>query len=182
MTSDAVADLQRAFAAVGGLIDRIGPEQWPAPTPCSEWNVRQVVDHLIGLNRLMTAQLGGDPVPDGRPSDDPVGDYRTSSAELVAVFAAPGMLEKVFPSSFGDLLGEMRLRVRLADLLTHGWDLFRATGIRADIPEDLAEESLALVQRQMVGAARGGRFGDPQPVADDAPALDRLAAFTGRSV
>lgn len=48
MTSDPVVDLGRAFEAVGELIARIEPEQWNAPTPCTEWTVRDVVGHLVG--------------------------------------------------------------------------------------------------------------------------------------
>ena len=71
---------------------------------------------------------------------------------------------------------------RIADLLTHGWDLAQATGVVAEVPDDLAEQALMFVQAQLPGQPRTGRFAEPQPIRDDAPALDRLAAFTGRPV
>ncbi|MBU3061516.1 TIGR03086 family protein [Nocardia sp. NEAU-G5] len=185
MTTEPAADLQRAFAAVGELIAAIGPEQWVSPTPCSEWTVRDVVAHLVGLNRVFVAMMGAGPMPDqgqDHLGEDPVAAYRDSAVALTAVFAEPGVLEKTFTSTLGSTTGEIRLRIRIADLLTHGWDLQRATGIRADLPDDLVEQSLAIVQEQMVGQSRAGRFDDPQPVADDAPAIERLAAFTGRKV
>src|SRR6266568_2096532 len=154
MTSEPVADLERAFAAVDELIAGIGPEQWDAPTPCSEWTVRDVVAHLVGLNLVFVAMMAGGPMPgQGRDQlgDDPLGAYRASAAALIAVFAEPGTLEKTFTSPLGEATGELRLRIRIADLLTHGWDLLRATGIRAELPEDLVEQSLAIVQVQMVG-------------------------------
>lgn len=185
MTSDPVADLQRAFASMDELIAEIRPEQWDAPTPCSRWTVRDVVAHLVGLNRVFVAMMEGGPMPDPAQDhlgDDPLGAYRASCAALTAVFARPGTLEKTFTSPLGEATGELRLRIRIADLLTHGWDIQRATGIRVTLPEDLVERSLAIVQVEMVGQSRAGRFDDPQPVADTAPALDRLAAFTGRRV
>ena len=69
---------------------------------------------------------------------------------------------------------------RIADLITHCWDLTQATGVPADVPADLAEQALAFVQVRLPAQQRGGRFADPRPIADGAPVLDRLAAFTDR--
>jgi uncharacterized protein (TIGR03086 family) len=74
------------------------------------------------------------------------------------------------------------LQIRLYDLLAHGWDLAQATEIPALLPEDLAEQSLAFVQVQFSAQSRTGRFAEPQPVEETAPAIDRLAAFLGRPV
>ncbi|WP_067677441.1 TIGR03086 family metal-binding protein [Nocardia miyunensis] len=185
MTSDPVADLGRAFDAVGELIAQIEPEQWDAPTPCTEWTVRDVVRHLVGLNLLFAALVDGGPMPDQREDHlgtDPLGAYRASAAAVTAAFGAPGVLDKTFSGPLGDATGLGRLRIRMADLLTHGWDLARATGIRADLPEDLVEESLAYIRVQMAEHSRAGRFDDEQPIAQDTPVLDKLAAFTGRVV
>lgn len=82
----------------------------------------------------------------------------------------------------GVATGAERLRWRIADLLTHAWDLTQATGVAVELPGDLAEQSLAFAQSQLPGQPRAGRFADPQPIRDGAPAIDRLAAFTGRPV
>jgi uncharacterized protein (TIGR03086 family) len=74
------------------------------------------------------------------------------------------------------------LQIRLYDLLTHGWDLAQATGMPAQIPDELAEQALAFVRHQLSTPPRTGRFAEPQPLDGNAPALDRLAAFLGRSV
>lgn len=71
---------------------------------------------------------------------------------------------------------------RIADLLTHGWDLVQATGAVVELPEDVVEQALTFVRAQLPSQPRTGRFSDPQPIHDDAPVFDRLAAFTGRSV
>jgi uncharacterized protein (TIGR03086 family) len=181
-----IEQLDRAFDAVAGLIGNIRAGQWSAPTPCPDWTVGRLVSHLIGMNRVFAALLAGQPPPP-RPSadhveDDPVGAYRDSAAALLAAFGRPGVLERTYRGPLGTATGAERLKIRLYDLLAHGWDLAQATGQPADLPEDLAEQSLAFAQTQLTGSARPGRFGAAQIVAAQAPAIERLAAFLGRPV
>jgi uncharacterized protein (TIGR03086 family) len=181
-----VEQLGRAFDAVAGLIGNIRADQWPAPTPCTDWTVRQVVNHLIGMNRVFVALLADQPPPP-RPSadhveDDPAGAYRGSAAALLAAFGRPGVLERTYRGPLGTATGAERLQIRLYDLLAHGWDLAQATEQPADLPEDLAEQSLAFVRTQLTEQARPGRFGPAQSIAEQAPAIERLAAFLGRPV
>jgi uncharacterized protein (TIGR03086 family) len=181
-----LGQLGRASDAVAGLVSNIRADQWPAPTPCTDWTVRQLVNHLIGMNRVFTALLAGQPPPP-RPSadhteDDPAGAYRDSAAALQAAFSRPGVLERAYPGPLGTATGAERLKIRLYDLLAHGWDLAQATGQPADLPDDLAEQSLAFARTQLAGQARPGRFGPAQIAAEQAPAIERLAAFLGRPV
>ena len=178
--------LGRAFDAVAGLIGNIRAGQWSAPTPCADWTVRQVVNHLIGMNRVFAALLAGQPPPP-RPSadhveDDPAGAYRDSADALLAAFGRPGVLERTHHGPLGAATGAERLQIRLYDLLAHGWDLAQATGQPADLPDDLAEQSLAFARAQLTDQARPGRFGPAQTAAAQAPAIERLAAFLGRPV
>jgi uncharacterized protein (TIGR03086 family) len=164
-----VQQLGRALDVVGDLITKIRPEQWSAPTPCSEWTVRQLINHLIGMNRVFAALLADEPPPP-RPSadhveDDPVGAYRGSAATLQAAFGQPGVLERIFRGPLGAATGADRLQIRLYDLLAHGWDLAQATGHPAKLPEDLAEQSVAFAQAQLTEQARAGRFDPAQRIA-----------------
>jgi uncharacterized protein (TIGR03086 family) len=181
-----VEQLGRAFDAVAGLISNIRAEQWSAPTPCTDWTVRQLVNHLIGMNRVFAALLARQPPPP-RPSadhieEDLVGAYRDSAAVLQAAFGRPGVLERAYPGPLGTATGAERLKIRLYDLLAHGWDLAQATEQPADLPDDIAAQSLAFARTQLTGQARPGRFGPAQSVAEQAPAIERLAAFLGRPV
>ena len=178
-------DLARAYGAVGDLIAEIRPEQWKAPTPCTEWNVRDVVEHLVGMDLVFVALIEGGPMPErgaDRLGDDPVGAWRASSASLQAAFSRPGVLERSYAGPMGSATGAERLQIRLYDLLAHGWDLAQATGVPVRVPEDLAERSLAFVRVQLSPQPRTGRFAEPQTIEESAPAIDRLAAFLGRSV
>jgi len=181
-----VEQLGRAFDAVGGLISNIRADQWSAPTPCTDWTVRQVVNHLIGMNRVFVALLADQPPPPRPPADhvedDPVGAYRGSAAALRAAFGRPGVLERAYHGPLGTATGAERLQIRLYDLLAHGWDLAQATGQPAGLPDDLAEQSLAFARTQLTEQARPGRFGPAQIVDEQAPAIERLVAFLGRPV
>ena len=183
----ALTQLDRALAAVTELINGIRDDQWDAPTPCTDWAVRDVVLHLDGTNRVITALLTDQPLPE-RPSDprravpDPVAAFHASAVALSAAFAQPGVLDRVMAGPLGSASGADRLRLRIADLLAHGWDLAQATGQPAALPEDLARRSLEFSRGLLTDAARPGRFAPAQPVAENAPAIDRLVAFLGRRV
>jgi uncharacterized protein (TIGR03086 family) len=180
-----VDDLARASAVIGDLIDRMAADQWMAPTPCTEWNVRDLVNHLVGMNLVFVALFEGSPMPErgaDRLSADPAGAYHRSAAALQAAATLPGVLERSQATPIGTATGAERLQWRVADLLTHGWDLVQATGVVAELPDDLVEQALTFVRAQLPSQPRAGRFADPQPIRDNAPAIDRLAAFTGRPV
>jgi uncharacterized protein (TIGR03086 family) len=175
--------LARGLDDTGTLLAAIGADQWSAPTPCTEWTVRDVVTHLVVLNLTFVALLGAGERPvrgADHLGDDPVDAYRRSSEALVAAFRAPGVLERTYPGPLGDATGADRLDIRLADLLAHAWDLARATGLPVAVPDDLAEHALAFIRTSIGNHPREGRFGPEQPAPADAPALDRLAAFLGR--
>jgi len=186
VTDAALLDgLARASAVTGDLIDRIPAGLWTAPTPCTEWTVRDVVDHLVGMNLVFVAMFEESPMPErgaDRLGADPAEAYRRSAAALQAAAARPGVLERSQETSLGVATGAERLRWRIADLLAHGWDLAQATGVEAEPPDDLAEQALTFVRAQLPNQPRAGRFAGPQPITDDAPAIERLAAFTGRPV
>jgi uncharacterized protein (TIGR03086 family) len=170
---------------MGDLIDRIAADQWTAPTPCTEWSVRDVVNHLVGMNLVFVALFEESPMP-ARGADrlgaDPAGAYHLSAAALQAAAARPGVLERSQVTSVGVATGVERLQWRIVDLLAHGWDLVQATGVVAELPDDLVEQALTFARAQLPSQPRAGRFADPQPIRDDALAIDRLAAITGRPV
>jgi uncharacterized protein (TIGR03086 family) len=180
-----IDDLARASAVTGDLVDRIAADQWSAPTPCTEWNVRDLVDHLVGINLVFLALFEETTMPD-READhlgtDPAGAYRRSAAALHAAATRPGVLERSTETPMGVATGAEWLQWRIGDLLTHGWDLVQATGLSVELPDDLVEQALRFVGDRLPGQPRTGRFADSQAIQDNAPAIDRLAALTGRQV
>src|SRR4051812_36329962 len=115
-TESPVSQLDRALAAVGELISNIRPEQWPASTPCTDWTVRQLVNHLIGMNRVFTALLADEPPPsrvDDTADDQLEQSYRESASALVAAFEQPGVLGRSYHGPLGVATGSDRLQIRL---------------------------------------------------------------------
>jgi uncharacterized protein (TIGR03086 family) len=179
-----IDDLARSFEAVGTLIAQVGPDQWSGPTPCVDWTVRRLVDHLIGMNLVFAALLAGKRPPQ-RPAAEhvepnPVSAFRASAAGLVAAFSSPGVLGRDYGGPPGSATGAERLQIRLYDLLAHGWDLAHATGQQLGLPDEVAERSLAFARTQVGEQVRPGRFDPPRAINEHAPAIDRLAAFLGR--
>lgn len=185
--ADVLADLDRALAATEAVVAGIEPGQWPASTPCTELDVRDVVNHLVSGNLLFAATVRGEPPPD-RGADhldgDPLAAFQRAASGLRTAFAVPGVLESVYAAPFGSGPGAALAQVRIVELLVHGWDLARATGQHADFPADVAERALAATRRQLRSRppGPGAPFAPEVPVADDAAAVDRLAGFLGRTV
>ena len=192
MTAAPLAPLATALAATGGLVDPLDGDEWQLPTPCSDWTVRQLVGHVVGGNRLVTRALRGEPVPPleqlGRRDpadqlgDDPSAAWQHSADDLLAAFAAPGVLERTHTVPAGTLPGPAIVHLRVVETLVHGWDLAVATGRQLAVPDELAAAELAF-SRDLLGRLPAGRtpFAPSRPVDDGAPALDRLAALLGRS-
>jgi uncharacterized protein (TIGR03086 family) len=189
-----VDDLTAALAGTEQLVAGIGPDDWDLPTPCTEWSVRQVVNHLVSSNLLFVRVLGGEPLPPreellaaartDRLGEDAVGAYRASAAALVDAFRAEGALERLVTVPAGTFPGIAALHLRIVEALVHGWDLARATGRPLTVPDALVERELAFTRdtlpRLPPRPAGQGPFAPAQPVDDDAPPLDRLAALLGR--
>jgi uncharacterized protein (TIGR03086 family) len=185
MTSP-VDRLATAVPVTGRLVDAIESGQWELPTPCPDWTVRDVVNHLVlGHRRFAAAITGGTPPPTGTDllGGDPGSAYRSSAEAMLAAFRSEGALDRPMTIPAGTLPGSVACELRVVEALVHGWDLARATDRPLEFPADLVGESIAF-SRVQVGRVPADRtpFGPSQPVADDAPPLDRLAALLGRSV
>jgi uncharacterized protein (TIGR03086 family) len=145
------------------------------------------MSHLISGNHGFASILSGPPADAfqrRRPDEgDVLGSYRESAAALLAAFARPGVLGEIVIVPLGPVPGIVALHLRMTEALVHGWDIARATGQPTAFPQDLAEQELAFSRDQLVAIPVERRpFAAPQPVAADAPAIDRLAACLGRQV
>ena len=167
-----------------GLIAGVRPEQSRAPTPCTEWDVRALVNHVVGGTRFFVANIRGTEQPDRSRDflgDDPVAAFAAAARDLHVTFLEPGVLDAVFPSPLGERPGRALVQMRITEQLVHGWDIGTATGQRLEVPAEVVESVLAGLRQTVPGTGRPGAiFKDEQPAPPDAPALDRLAAFLGR--
>ena len=175
MTPATTEQLADALERTGRLIAGIRPDQWNLPTPCTEWDVRALVDHLVNGNTVYARALGAEIAP--------TSEYDPSAAAVLHAFRQPDAMSRVVQVPFGRVPGAVALHLRLTELLVHGWDVARATGQQTDFPEALAEQELEF-SRGALGSIPPDRspFAPSRPAADTAPALDRLVACLGRAV
>jgi uncharacterized protein (TIGR03086 family) len=183
--TEPIDQLSTAIGLMETAVANIGPAQWDAPTPCPEWNVRELVRHVIAGNRMFASVVAGK-APDVQSRAAPDAklprQFRASGDELLAAFRRPGALDRVVELPIGAVPGIAALHLRVTEVLVHSWDLAEATRTRVRFPDELAELELAFSQRKLADIpADRTPFAPPQPVADDAPAIDRLAACLGRT-
>ena len=178
------ARAQDAFAEV---LAGVGPDQYGASTPCSEWTVRDLIEHVVVGNNHVGApgKPVGDPELDTLPAGADHTKAFTASAERAqATFAAPDGLTRGYELGFGTLPGSAFIALRTTDVLVHAWDLARATGQSVTLDDELAQQCLDRGRALMQDSFRGpGRpFAAEQPCPPGRPAADQLAAFMGRAV
>ena len=184
--------LRRTVSELHRLVDNTKPEQLDGPTLCTEWKVRDLLNHLVGGATMFAMS-----VEDGDVADDVVGQLMTSdhlgddykgvvvsaSNRALAAFEQPGALEKMVKLPFGTMPAAIALNIAVFDVATHCCDLARATEQRVD-DDELLGSALAIGQ-QMIGPEMRATdmFDDEQPItAEGAGAEDRLLAFAGRRV
>lgn len=192
MTAPTTEQLATALGRCQALVAGVRPEQWSAPTPCTDWDVRALVGHLVLGSRVFAGALQGRPADrdtllrlqaEDPLGEDPAGAQRAADDALLASFRAPGALEQPVTVPFGTVPAVVALHLRITEALVHGWDLARATGQQPPADDPLVEQELAFTAAQLRGGAQvRQRFAEPQPVPDGAPPLDRLAALLGRTV
>ncbi|MGX1516385.1 TIGR03086 family metal-binding protein [Streptomyces collinus] len=170
------------------LVESVEEERWSSPTPCADWNVRQLVEHLMAGQHTFAAAMGAG------PSLPPVGadatseglkkTFRASSAVQVAAFERPGALERTVQVPIGEVPGTVALRLQTLEHLAHGWDLARATGRKALFDEATVERETEFAHRvtAQLPPGPGAPFAPARTAPEDASALDRLAALLGRDV
>lgn len=170
-------------AKVAGAVDQLD-----AATPCDEWTVRRLLDHMLAGQEMFAAAPSGAPVapPGGPPpelvGDDPAGQYEDARKATMHAFSQPGVLEGTLKGAGGDVPAMQILGIAFCDQLIHGWDLAKATGQDTSMPADLAAAAWQFLNGQIRDEARGpGRiFKAAVPVPDDASVQDRLVAHCGR--
>ena len=148
-----------------------------APTPCDEWDVRTLLNHMLDTQRYFLGSARGEevplpaPEPPGMLSDDPVTDFERGRAEMLEVFGDPEVQEKTGPA----------LGVAFSDQLLHGWDVARATKQDATMPEGLAQAAYDTIHGRFTDDQRTGVFKPELQVDPNASAQEKLLAYTGRA-
>lgn len=178
-----------AAAPLVEIIHNVKPDQFGARTPCSRYDVRKLVNHLLFWGPSLTGAARRVGVAPPSAAEDDVdlteGDWAARLAAhvdgLVAAWGDPaaweGMTTMGGPSELpASMVGEMVL----VELVVHGWDLASATGQQPTWPEDVVD----VAHSSAAGMAEQGRqmgiFGPEVPVSATRPTFDRLLGVVGR--
>ena len=189
-TATELTMFERVSDSIAGAIAEATAARLAAPSPCVGWSARHVLNHMIGGADLFAACARGEqqPFPDWSDmpdwvGNDPAASYRRAAAGVLAAFSAPGVLEGTVPMPWGDTPAPFALNLIMADHATHAWDLTRATGLTIEIQADAADVAFATSQASVSPEFRAaGLYASEQPAPEGASTLDRLAAFSGRSL
>ncbi len=128
-----VVDLdRRAALSTAALVDSTSPDQYAAPTPCTDWTVRDLLIHLIAGN-VKYVEIGRGKewargAPDVLLDDDPGAMYRRTMDAMLEAWEQTGALDRETALPVGRGRAELALYLHLGETLVHGWDLARATG------------------------------------------------------
>ena len=184
-------DLAAVLRIAGELVGDLRHDQWNAPTPCPEWDVRALVGHMVLGHRLFAGILRGeatvtagalDPGPADALGEDPAGAYRDAAGSLLAAFGQPGVLGRTFEVPVGPVPGIVAVHLRIVEELVHGWDLAQAIGGQPRFPDDVVERAVEFTRVKLADVPpERSPFAPPRPVSDLAPPIDRLAALLGRT-
>jgi uncharacterized protein (TIGR03086 family) len=179
----AIADRYRALAdAFEAKISAVRAGDWSNPSPCAEWTARDVVAHVIDVHGMMLRPL--DIALGEGPSahHDPLGAFRAARAELERVLDDPALADTEYDGAFGRTKVSATVDQFLGfDLVVHGWDLARATGQDETIPAAEVDRVLGFIDRLGTATMReNGVTGPEIPVAEGAPAQDRMLGLLGR--
>lgn len=191
MSTDPTEALQRAIDSTTTVLSAVGADRLGHATPCAGWDVRALVNHIVGGMHFFHAAMTGQEASTSQAPDFSAGDfaadYETTAKQVVADFQADGALQRMVTMPFGTMPGAAVLGLATMDTFQHGWDLARATGQSTDLDADLAEQLLAQSRAMIPDAMRGPEdspapFGPVQEAPEGATAADRLAAFLGRTI
>jgi uncharacterized protein (TIGR03086 family) len=179
---------RRAVEQAAERIARLSPDQLSRPTPCTEWDVRDLLNHMIGGNWMFARAANGEQVerPAGGMPDlagtDPAGAYAESAKAVLEAWDDPSVLTRTVHLPFGEVPGQFALGLRFSDTVVHTWDLARATGQDEAIDAELCRAATEVARANVRDDFRGpGRpFAAPIDVPADAPPHHQLAAFLGR--
>lgn len=175
---DEVRVLARAIDQAGDVLDRVHRDALDRSTPCADWDVAALADHLVNAPRQFVAMMRGEAIDWTAPAPHVAEEwgpaFRVLGDDLIHAWHEQASAEAAAPVSAD---------MQTAELALHTWDLAGAVGYPVErLDPEVAERAHAFLSANLTADNRSPAFGEPQPVPDGAGAYDELASFAGRTV
>ena len=172
--NESVTVLSRALDQAGDVLAAVHADQLTQPTPCGDWDVAQLIGHLVNAP-VQFLQMARGAQPDWSAEPRPAtsnwaADFRSNADDLIHHW-----------HQAGDAVDPRQVDWQTAEIAVHTWDVARATGQSAPLLSEVAERGMAFMSAMLTAENRGEAFAPAVRVPDDAPVYDRLAAFAGRT-
>jgi uncharacterized protein (TIGR03086 family) len=183
--------MQRVLDETQRVVDGIDQSQLGLPTPCDEWDVRAVLNHITGGADMFATCVNDGSISDERLGEliggdnlgsDYKGAFAAASKRAMTAFGRPGAADEIVTLPFGQMPAGVALRIAIFDVTVHAWDLAKATGQSTALDSEVLGSALEVAQQMLAPEMRdAGMFGREVTLPGGAPVQDRLAAFAGRT-
>lgn len=176
-----------ALAFFGGQVQGVQDHEWDLDTPCPDWNVKQLVAHVVLGEALVRRLIDGADADDQVEVDasvlgiHPMSTWRGTALAAIDAARTPGIVTKEWDHPSGRNSGGQILGSRISENLVHGWDVSVAVGRPVQLPDELAEFVLDFWMPAFGDLSGSGDYGSPIEPPPGAAAGVRLLALLGRS-
>ncbi len=174
----------KTLFALDAVVRRVPDDAWDNPSPCEDWSARQVLGHTIRELQNLTAGITGEPAPVEQAEadvtgSDPVAAWTGALDAVLCALDQQGSLRRHIATPFGQMTVNDAIGTLFVDPLAHAFDIARACGVDAALPDELAAHGLTVLEPLDAVLRRPGLFADAIEISDGS-AVDRFIAFTGR--
>ena len=184
---DLLETYRRSLVEFTDRVEQVSAGQWSAPTPCSDWDVRTLVNHVVGEDRWSVPLLAGRTIAEvgdryegDQLGADPVEAARDAAAQAELAATHPGARERIVHLSIGDTPAEEYLHQLVAEHLVHSWDLAVAIGADPRLDADAVAECARWFSGRVGDYQHSGLVRPEVGVPGAADEQDRLIAAFGR--
>jgi uncharacterized protein (TIGR03086 family) len=176
---DELSCAEATLAVLQHVLRKLDGSDLGKQTPCSEYNVAQLADHLMGSITIIGAAAGAQMPP--RDTDAPLETQVADAAQVALEVWRRRGLEGTVKLGSREVPAVMPVSILSLEFLVHAWDFARATGRDVVVSEPVSDYVLGIAGKVITPDARGyAGFAEPVETGPDAAVLDRLIAFTGR--
>jgi uncharacterized protein (TIGR03086 family) len=182
--SELLRRIEQALDTNRALLRGASVDQWPQTTPCREWNVGQLVGHMIEGVGSFARIMDNEPFSAHAPASDPAvaaAMFEAAARATMQSLSRSGALERTYHPPWGDTQGRTMAEFLLIESVVHGWDLARATGQPPAFTDETAALAHLLSRASLATSPREPAFFGPEILLDgDHSELDSLVALLGR--